>query len=120
MAIFMTTMFGGGIALIKDRELGIIEGYLVTPVKRASIILGMIGSGTVRAFLAGVTIFFVDLLITGILIRSSGSASKGCCSTNMRPRIRGGRAETYCFRSEDCFSWRTGDPPFTFLCMKAR
>ena len=33
MAIFMTTMFGGGIALIKDRELGIIEGYLVTPGK---------------------------------------------------------------------------------------
>jgi ABC-2 type transport system permease protein len=70
MAIFMTTMFGGGIALIKDRELGIIEGYLVTPVKRASIILGMIGSGTVRAFLAGFTIFVVAILITGIIIQS--------------------------------------------------
>jgi ABC-2 type transport system permease protein len=69
MAIFMTTMFGGGIALIKDRELGIIEGYLVTPVKRSSIILGMIGSGTIRAFLAGLTIFFVDLIVTGIIIR---------------------------------------------------
>ena len=43
MAIFMSTMMGGGIALIKDREMGIIEGYLVTPVKRSSIILGMIG-----------------------------------------------------------------------------
>jgi len=71
MAIFMTTMFGGGIALIKDRELGIIEGYLVTPVKRSSIILGMIGSGTVRAFLAGFTIFIVDILITGIIIQST-------------------------------------------------
>lgn len=70
MAIFMTTMFGGGIALIKDRELGIIEGYLVTPVKRASIILGMIGSGTIRAFLAGFIIFIVDVLITGIIIQS--------------------------------------------------
>ena len=71
MAIFMTTMFGGGIALIKDRELGIIEGYLVTPVKRASIILGMIGSGTVRAFFAGFTIFIVDILITGIIIQNT-------------------------------------------------
>jgi ABC-2 type transport system permease protein len=71
MAIFMTTMFGGGIALIKDRELGIIEGYLVTPVKRSSIILGMIGSGTVRAFLAGFMIFLVDVLITGIIIQST-------------------------------------------------
>jgi ABC-2 type transport system permease protein len=71
MAIFMTTMFGGGIALIKDRELGIIEGYLVTPVKRSSIIIGMIGSGTIRAFLAGFTIFIVDILITGIIIQST-------------------------------------------------
>jgi ABC-2 type transport system permease protein len=70
MAIFMTTMFGGGIALIKDREVGIVEGYLVTPVKRSSIILGMIGSGTVRAFFAGFVIFIVDLLITGIIIQS--------------------------------------------------
>ncbi len=70
MAIFMTTMFGGGIALIKDREVGIVEGYLVTPVKRSSIILGMIGSGTIRAFFAGLVIFIVDLLITGIIIHN--------------------------------------------------
>jgi ABC-2 type transport system permease protein len=70
MAIFMTTMMGGGIALIKDREMGIIEGYFVTPVKRSSIIMGMIASGTVRAFLSGFVIFVVDLLITGILIQS--------------------------------------------------
>ena len=70
MAIFMTTMFGGGIALIKDREVGIVEGYLVTPVKRSSIILGMIGSGTIRAFFAGFVIFLVDILVTGIIIQS--------------------------------------------------
>lgn len=72
MAIFMSTMMGGGLALIKDRELGIVEGYLVTPVKRSSIILGMIGSGTVRAFLSGFIIFVVDILITGIIIQSAG------------------------------------------------
>jgi ABC-2 type transport system permease protein len=71
MAIFMSTMMGGGIALIKDREMGIIEGYLVTPVKRSSIILGMIGSGTIRAFLAGIIIFIVDILVTGIIIQST-------------------------------------------------
>lgn len=70
MAIFMTTMFGGGIALIKDREVGIVEGYLVTPVKRSSIILGMIASGTVRAFFSGFVIFMVAILITGIIIQS--------------------------------------------------
>lgn len=71
MAIFMSTMMGGGIALIKDREMGIIEGYLVTPVKRSSIILGMIGSGTIRAFFAGFLLFIVDILVTGIIIRSA-------------------------------------------------
>lgn len=70
MAIFMTTMMGGGIALIKDREMGIHEGYLVTPVKRSSIIVGMISSGTVRAFLAGFIIFIVGVLITGVVIQS--------------------------------------------------
>jgi ABC-2 type transport system permease protein len=68
MAIFTSTMFGGGIALIRDREAGIHEGYLVTPVKRTSIIAGIISSGTVRAFIAGFTIFVIDILITGIVI----------------------------------------------------
>jgi ABC-2 type transport system permease protein len=70
MAIFMTTMMGGGIALIKDREMGIHEGYLVTPVKLSSIIIGMISSGTVRASLSGFIIFIVGVLITGVMIRS--------------------------------------------------
>ena len=70
MAIFTSTMFGGGIALIKDREAGIHEGYLVTPVQRTSIIAGIISSGTVRAFIAGFTIFIIDIVITGITIQS--------------------------------------------------
>jgi ABC-2 type transport system permease protein len=70
MAIFTSTMFGGGIALIRDREAGIHEGYLVTPVKRTSVIAGIISSGTVRAFIAGFTIFVIDILITGIVIHS--------------------------------------------------
>ena len=70
MAIFTSTMFGGGIALIRDREAGIHEGYLVTPVQRTSIIAGIISSGTVRSFLAGCVIFLVDILSTGIILRS--------------------------------------------------
>jgi ABC-2 type transport system permease protein len=70
MAIFTSTMFGGGIALIRDREAGIHEGYLVTPVQRTSIIAGIISSGTVRAFIAGFTIFLIDIFVTGIVIQS--------------------------------------------------
>ncbi|WP_067047971.1 ABC transporter permease [Methanofollis ethanolicus] len=68
MAIFMTTMMGGGIGLIRDRENGIIEGYLVTPVKRSSIILGIIASGTVKAFMAGFIIFLVDIVVAGVVV----------------------------------------------------
>ncbi len=70
MAIFTSTSFGGGIALIKDRENGIHEGYLVTPVKRSSIIFGIISSGAVRAFIAGFVIFWIDLLVTGLTLQS--------------------------------------------------
>ncbi|TAJ45729.1 ABC transporter permease [Methanofollis fontis] len=70
MAIFMTTMMGGGIGLIRDRENGIIEGYLVTPVKRSSIILGIIASGTVKAFMAGFIIFLVDIFVAGVTVHS--------------------------------------------------
>lgn len=73
MAIFMTTMMGGGIALIRDRELGITEGYLVTPVKRSSIIIGTIGSGTVRAFLAGFLIFVVNIVVAGVMVKGAAS-----------------------------------------------
>lgn len=70
MAIFMTTMMGGGIGMIRDRENGIIEGYLVTPVKRSSIIFGIIASGTVKAFMAGVIIFMVDIFVAGVAVDS--------------------------------------------------
>lgn len=70
MAIFMTTMMGGGISMIRDRENGIIEGYLVTPVKRSSIIFGIIASGTVKAFMAGFIIFMVDIFVAGVVVDS--------------------------------------------------
>jgi ABC-2 type transport system permease protein len=70
MAIFMTTMMGGGISMIRDRENGIIEGYLVTPVKRSSIIFGIIASGTVKAFTAGFIIFMADIFVAGVVVNS--------------------------------------------------
>jgi ABC-2 type transport system permease protein len=73
LAIFTSTSFGGGIAIIKDRENGIHEGYLVTPVERSSIIFGIISSGTLRAFMAGFIIFLIALLVTGIRLTSISS-----------------------------------------------
>lgn len=70
MAIFFAATMGGGTAIIKDRENGIHEGYFVTPVKASSIVLGMIASCTIRAFVAGFTIFLIDIFISGIVLKS--------------------------------------------------
>ncbi len=70
MSIFMTSMMGGGNALIRDRENGIIEGYYVTPVKRSSILLGIILSGSARAMLTSSLLLVVDVLVAGVIIRS--------------------------------------------------
>ncbi|MDD1677768.1 MAG: ABC transporter permease, partial [Methanomicrobiales archaeon] len=70
MSIFMSSMMGGGNAMIRDRENGIIEGYYVTPVKRTSILLGIILSGTVRSLLATFLLLIVDVLVAGVIIRS--------------------------------------------------
>jgi ABC-2 type transport system permease protein len=70
MSIFMTSMMGGGNALIRDRENGIIEGYYVTPVKRSSILLGIIMSGSARAMLTSSLLLIVDVLVAGVIIRS--------------------------------------------------
>ncbi|NLX48549.1 MAG: ABC transporter permease [Methanospirillum sp.] len=73
MAIFMSTMMGGVLSLIRDWELGTIEGYLVTRVKRSSIVLGIVGSGTTKGFLAGTVIFVVVLAITGVPFPDAGT-----------------------------------------------
>lgn len=73
MAIFMSTMMGGVLSLIRDWELGIIEGYLVTPVKRSSIVLGTVGSGTIKGFLSGAVIYTVVLGITGLPVPGPGT-----------------------------------------------
>ena len=70
LAIFMSTLLGGGTAIIQDRETGILEGYFVTPVKRSRIIMGLIASGTLKAFLSGCFILAMGVILAGIEIRN--------------------------------------------------
>jgi ABC-2 type transport system permease protein len=70
LAIFMSTLLGGGTAIIQDRETGILEGYFVTPVKRSRVIIGLIASGTLKAFLSGCFILTMGVLLAGVMIRN--------------------------------------------------
>lgn len=66
LAIFVTAMIGGGITFIDDKARGLHEGYLTTPLTKADLVLGLIGSGVVKGLMAGLIITFIGGLLAGI------------------------------------------------------
>jgi ABC-type multidrug transport system permease subunit len=66
MSIFIVAMIGGGIVFIDDKSRGLHEGYLVTPIKKSELILGLIFSGAAKGLMAGTTITIIGGLIAGI------------------------------------------------------
>jgi ABC-type multidrug transport system permease subunit len=66
MSIFIVAMIGGGIVFIDDKARGLHEGYLVTPVGKGELILGLISAGALKACMAGMTITIIGGLIAGI------------------------------------------------------
>jgi ABC-2 type transport system permease protein len=66
MSIFIVAMIGGGITFIDDKSRGLHEGYLVTPIKKSELILGLIFSGAIKGIMAGSTITIIGGLIAGI------------------------------------------------------
>ena len=66
MSIFIVAMIGGGITFIDDKARGLHEGYLVTPITKADLILGLIFSGAIKGLMAGTTITIIGGLIAGI------------------------------------------------------
>jgi len=66
MSIFIVAMIGGGITFIDDKSRGLHEGYLVTPITKTELILGLIFSGAFKGLMAGTTITIIGGLIAGI------------------------------------------------------
>jgi ABC-2 type transport system permease protein len=66
MSIFVVAMVGGGIVFIDDKARGLHEGYLVTPVHKTELILGLVFAGALKAIMAGMTITIIGGLISGI------------------------------------------------------
>ena len=66
MAIFVVAMIGGGITFIDDKARGLHEGYLVTPIHKAELILGLNLAGALKGLMAGMTITIIGGLIAGI------------------------------------------------------
>jgi len=66
MAIFLGTMIAGVFNLVMDKFLGINESYLLTPLSRGTIVLGLIISGLTITTVTALVVFGVSMLITGI------------------------------------------------------
>jgi ABC-2 type transport system permease protein len=66
MSIFVVAMVGGGIIFIDDKARGLHEGYLVTPVHKSELVLGLVLAGALKGVMAGMTITIIGGLIAGI------------------------------------------------------
>ncbi len=54
LAMYVAVMIGGGMLYIDDKARGVHEGYLVTPITRLELVLGLNLAGTIKAVLSGV------------------------------------------------------------------
>jgi ABC-type multidrug transport system permease subunit len=66
ISIFVVAMIGGGIVFIDDKARGLHEGYLVTPLTKADLVLGLVSAGAIKGLMAGLTITLIGGLIAGI------------------------------------------------------
>jgi len=66
LAMFVSVMIGGGMLYIDDKARGVHEGYLVTPITKLELVLGLVSSGALKAILAGAVLTLLGSLIAGI------------------------------------------------------
>jgi len=66
LAMFVSVMIGGGMLYIDDKARGVHEGFLVTPITRLELVLGLVASGALKAILSGVVLTLLGSLIAGL------------------------------------------------------
>jgi len=65
-AIMFVSIIAGGVQLVVDKERGIIEGYLVTPLKKYEIVLGVLLSGVCKSLFSAVAVFILAVAVAGV------------------------------------------------------
>jgi ABC-2 type transport system permease protein len=65
-AIMFVSIIAGGVQLVVDKERGIIEGYLVTPLKKYEIVVGVLLSGVFKALFSSLMLFVLAIVLAGI------------------------------------------------------
>src|SRR5271169_1635733 len=66
LAMFVSVMIGGGMLYIDHKARGVHEGYLVTPITKLELVLGLNTAGSIKAVLSGVVITTIGSLLAGV------------------------------------------------------
>src|SRR5271168_1909104 len=66
LAMFVSVMIGGGMLYIDDKARGVHEGYLVTPITKLELVLGLNLAGAIKAVMTGVVITIIGSLLAGV------------------------------------------------------
>ena len=66
LAMFVSVMIGGGMLYIDDKARGVHEGYLITPITKTELILGLNLAGAIKAVISGVVITVLGSMLAGV------------------------------------------------------
>jgi ABC-2 type transport system permease protein len=66
LAMYISVMIGGGMLYIDDKARGVHEGYLVTPITRLELVMGLNVAGALKAVLSGVSLTVIGSLLAGL------------------------------------------------------
>ncbi len=66
LAMYISVMIGGGMLYIDDKARGVHEGYLVTPISKLEMVMGLNVAGALKAVLAGICITAIGSLMAGL------------------------------------------------------
>jgi ABC-2 type transport system permease protein len=71
MTVMMSVMTGLPQAISREREIGTLDGMMVAPINRLSIILGKALAQTARGLMQGVLILVLSIVLFGVTIQGS-------------------------------------------------
>jgi ABC-2 type transport system permease protein len=66
LAMYISVMIGGGMLYIDDKARGVHEGYLVTPITKLELVMGLNIAGAIKAVLAGICLTVIGTLMAGL------------------------------------------------------
>jgi len=66
LAMYISVMIGGGMLYIDDKARGVHEGYLVTPITKLELVMGINISGAIKAILSGICLTVIGSLMAGL------------------------------------------------------